>query len=235
MLLKDNEYKNIIDYLEANTTYDIGELVAKSDGQLYNMKKRIEAAMYNYPLEILAYYQAHPTHSPRYTLEQLKNMKYNQLSEIRQSLKIRKSNKVKSSIPAEGVAAKARETIKEEPTSEVVKDIVRSNQEQIEIEPEEEYQFITKVEAVAMYGDDISDEFLEARGLKLYEPIGRTYNDDVERYSLIDAINQLEISLKGIHLTTQDLLSLETDELHYLYHVGCKLVEELEDKKRLKR
>lgn len=233
MFLTDNEYRNIIDYLEANTTYDVGDLVAKTDGQLYNMKKRIEAAMFNYPLEILAYYKAHPTYSPRYTLAELNSMKYNQLSEIRQSLKIRKSNKVRSTTPAETTATTAREIIKATPTAEVVKDIIKSNQEQIEIEPEE-YQFITKAEAIAMYGEDINDDFLESRGFKLYEPIGRTYDDDVERYSLIDAINQLEISLKGIQLTTQDLLSLETDELHYLYHVGCKLEEELNDKKGLK-
>lgn len=233
MVLSDYEYRNIIDYLEANTTYDIGELVAKTDGQLYNMKKRIEAAMHNYPKEIFAYYQTHPAHTPQYTLEQLKKMKYNQLSEIRQSLKIRKSNKVKSSTPAPDTAAQAREAIKEKTTSEVVKDIVKSNQEHVEIE-QDEYHFITRSEAVAMYGEDISDEYLAARGFKLYEPIGRTYDGDVERYSLIDAINQLEISLKGIQLTTQDLLTLETEELHYLYHIGCKLEEELKDKKGLK-
>ena len=233
MVLSDYEYRNIIDYLEANTTYDVGELVAKTDGQLYNMKKRIEAAMHNYPKEIFAFYQANPTYTPRYTLEELKKMKYNQLSEIRQSLKIRKSNKVKSSIPAPDTATQAKEAIKEKTTSEVVKDIVKSNQEHIEYE-QEEYHFITRTEAVAMYGEDISDEYLESRGFKLYEPIGRTYNDDTERYSLIDAINQLELSLKGIQLTTQDLLALELDELHYLYHIGSKLEEELKDKKGLK-
>ena len=40
MKLSDAEYRNIIDYLEQHTTYDIGLLAAKDDAQLYNMKKR---------------------------------------------------------------------------------------------------------------------------------------------------------------------------------------------------
>lgn len=234
MVLSDIEYRNIIDYLAANTTYDIGELVAKKDGQLYSMKKNIEAAMHNYPKEIYAYYQAHPEHTPRYTLQELKKMKYNELSEIRQSLKIRKSKKVKSSVPAPETAQKARQKIQEQTPTEVVKNIIMSNQEE-QSKERDDYQFITREEAIAMYGNDITDEYLEANGFKLYEPIGRDYSDNVEKYALIDVILELEITIKGQKPTREQLLNLDLEDLHYLYHIGCKLSEGLTNNQGFKK
>lgn len=234
MTLSDYEYRKIIDYLEEHTTYDIGDLVTKSDHQLYAMKKRISEAMITYPREIYNYYMSHPTYTPRYTLEQLRQMKYNELSEIRQTLKIRKPSKVKSATPSIDTAAKAKETIKSQTTTETVKNIITSNFAQDEKE-HDELSFITRAEAIAMYGEDISDEYLEARGFKLYEPFTQPESDAEERYILIDEIGELDISLKGVKLTPADLIKFETEELHYLYHLGCRIEEEFKKQKRLQK
>ena len=40
-----------------------------------------------------------------------------------------------------------------------------------------------------MYGEDITDEYLEEKGFKLYEPLkNQEYDPEQERYDLIDLI-----------------------------------------------
>ncbi|MGN1371467.1 MAG: hypothetical protein ACI4XM_04265 [Candidatus Coprovivens sp.] len=233
MTLSDKEYRNIIDFLEANTTYDIGELVTRTDGQLYNMKKRIEEAIIKYPEEIYKFYEEHPDYHPRHTLEELKKMKYNELANIRKSLKIRKRKKVKKVEEAPSTVTKARQALKQQSTIETIKNIVASNVESEEKE-QDEYQFLTRAEATAMYGEDITDEYLEERGFKLYEPIGRIYNENEERYLLISSLEGIELSLNGTPITNNELLTLDIDELHYLYQIATKLEEKISEKKGLK-
>ena len=232
MKLSDAEYRNIIDYLEKHTTYDIGLLAAKDDAQLYNMKKRIEECMEKYPKEIAAYYNSHPEAKPRYSLEELKKMTYNELGKIRKSLKIRASKKkVTSSEPAGNVADKARQTIQDTPTNQVVATIIESNNEH---EEEKDYEFITYKEAIQMYGPDITVEYLESRGYKLYDEPENMRDYEVDKIYLIDAIEQLGITIKGMTLTTEYLLSLNISELETLYNIASTIAEELENGKRLK-
>lgn len=231
MKLSDAEYRNIIDYLEMHTTYDIGLLAAKDDAQLYNMKKRIEECMHKYPKEIADYYRAHPEVTPRYSLEELKKMKYNELGKIRKSLKIRGSKKkVTKTEPAGHVADRARQTIQDTPTNQVVANIIESNNEH----EERDYEFITYKEAIQMYGPDISVEYLERKGFKLYDESDQVRDYDVDKIYLIDAIEQLGISIKGMAITTEYLLTLSIQELETLYTMASTIAEELENGKRLK-
>lgn len=231
MKLSDAEYRNIIDYLEMHTTYDIGLLAAKDDAQLYNMKKRIEECMHKYPKEIADYYRAHPEVTPRYSLEELKKMKYNELGKIRKSLKIRGSKKkVTKTEPAGHVADRARQTIQDTPTNQVVANIIESNNEH----EERDFEFITYKEAIQMYGPDISVEYLEREGFKLYDESDQVRDYDVDKIYLIDAIEQLGISIKGMTLTTEYLLTLNIQELETLYTMASTIAEELENGKRLK-
>lgn len=231
MKLSDAEYRNIIDYLEMHTTYDIGLLAAKDDAQLYNMKKRIEECMHKYPKEIADYYRAHPEVTPRYSLEELKKMKYNELGKIRKSLKIRGSKKkVTKAEPAGPVADRARQTIQDTPTNQVVANIIESNNEH----EERDFEFITYKEAIQMYGPDISVEYLERKGFKLYDESDQVRDYDVDKIYLIDAIEQLGISIKGMAITTEYLLTLSIQELETLYTMASTIAEELENGKRLK-
>ena len=231
MNLSDAEYRNIIDYLEMHTTYDIGLLAAKDDAQLYNMKKRIEECMHKYPKEIADYYRAHPEVTPRYSLEELKKMKYNELGKIRKSLKIRGSKKkVTKTEPAGPVADRARQTIQDTPTNQVVANIIESNNEH----EERDFEFITYKEAIQMYGPDISVEYLERKGFKLYDESDQVRDYDIDKIYLIDAIEQLGISIKGMTLTTEYLLTLSIQELETLYTMASTIAEEVENGKRLK-
>ncbi len=226
MQLTDAEYRSIIDYLEKYTTYDIGEIVQKQDATLWNMKKRIEEAMSRYPKEIYEFYQKNPHHQPRHTLEELKQMKYNELSAIRKSLKIRKGKKVTSSTPALETAKQAREAVKGQTTSETVANAIKSNHKS-EVYQERDLEFITWNEAVAMYGEDVTEDYLEARGYKLYE--SHSYKDDEEdrRYEMIETILSAGITVYGTPLTALQLFKLETDELNYLCNVLGKIEETL--------
>jgi hypothetical protein len=217
MTLSDYEYRNVIDYIKKHTTYNISDIIKKTDEQLYRMKQNIENAMATYPKEIFDYYQAHPEHTPRYSLEELKIMKYNQLSKLRQELKIRKGKKVTSTEPAPQTADKARQTIKQQTPNEVAKNVVLSNQI---AENSHDYQFITREEAFAMYGEDITDEYLEEKGFKLYEPLkNQEYDPEQERYDLIDLIIDSEITIKGEPISIETLCLLSLDDLRKINEI----------------
>lgn len=229
MKLSDYEYRNIIDYLKAYTTYDLSELIKKPDDQLYKIKKNIETAMATYPYEIFEYYKNHPEHTPRYSLEELKRMKYNQLSELRKALKIRKGKKVKTQEEAPTVATKARKAIKDKSTNEVVRDVIVSNQ-QLELDLSTDYQFITLEEAYAMYGTDITDEYLAEKGYKLYEPLKREEEDpEKERFDLIDSILANEIVINGTLLTAETLILLSLEDLQKINEI-TKIISKREEK-----
>ncbi len=228
MKLTDAEYRKIIDYLTEYTTYDVGNLVQTQDNALWNMKRRIEEAMSRYPNEIFEYYQKNPQHQPRYTKDELKKMKYNQLVEIRKTLKIRKGKKVKSQVSAPDTAKQAREAIKGQTTSQTVVNVMRSNRD-AEVYQERELEFVTWKEAVEMYGEDVTEEYLEARGYKLYESYSSKEKDSEEerRYEMIETILSANITVQGIPLTALQLLKLETDELNYICNIVGKIEETL--------
>ena len=79
-----------------------------------------------------------------------------------------------------------------------------------------------------MYGEDISDEFLERQGYKLYEPIGRSYSDTTERDELIAALLDEDITINGELVDLDKLLKLDLEDLHYLYYVSTKIKDDLE-------
>lgn len=233
MAMSQREYSNIINYLLDNTTYRLENLTSYTDGQLYNMKKRIEAAMHSYPKEIFDYYKANPLTQPRYTYDELTHMKYNQLSEIRKSLNIKKTGKkVTSSIEAPDVAEKGRQQIDKMPTSQVAATIITNQEREID-----DYQFITYKEAVEIYGPDISEEYLEKRGFKLYDSLA--YNSQFQKedskYFMIDTLLSLDLSIKGESLTAEDLLDLDLEKLEFLYSLAVSLNEKLEDERRFSK
>lgn len=169
MYLSEVERANIIDYFLAHTFYTREYLTGiKNHAQLFSMYKRTQTRMYEYPKEIIAYYNAHPEIYVRPTDEEIRKMKYEELSRLRKELGIRKktTKKVTKTTEAKSTADKAREVLKQESTSKVAAQVIMSNiaYEQ-EIEHEHE-QFLTPDEIAMMYpGEELTPDELAERGI----------------------------------------------------------------------
>lgn len=183
--------------------------------------------------EVISYFREHPEIKTRPTEEEIFALSAEELSNLRKKYKITaNTQKVVNIEPAYEAAKKAREALKEKTTAELAKDIICNSQDELEFD---DYQFITREEAREMYGEDIDEAFLASRGYKLEEPINSVYSEKEERNSLIESILALNVSISNLPVTPLELYTLETDELHYLYHLACKLDEELNKKPGLKK
>lgn len=216
-----------IKYILSVTTYEETIFEDKSNIQIRQMRLDIESKMQRYPKEIADYLRRNPNAKPFYTYEELKQMTYNELWQIRKLFGIKSPKKVKSSEQAPKIAQKAKEVIQKTPTNALAATIITDSIEHDEIE---DYQFITLAEAEAMYGEDLTDEYLESRGFKLYEPISRTYSEATQKQSLIAAILESGLKTKGKPLTPEKLRTLDIRELHYLLYTSSKISEDLDSK-----
>lgn len=180
--------------------------------------------------EVISYFREHPEITNHPSEEEIFELSEIELERLRKKFKITsKTQKVINIEPAIEAAQKAREIIKGTETAKLAADIIIQAETAEEYE-RDDYQFITLHEAQLMYGEEISDEFLESQGYKLYEPIGRSYSDTTERDELIAALLDIEITIEGKALDFDTLLKLDLEDLHYLYYISSRISETLEQK-----
>lgn len=137
---------------------------------LYKIAHRISRCMATYPEEIYGYLKSHPE-KEQCDLQELKNMRYKELSELRQSLGIRKkrSKKAKKVTRVEPVEQttleQAKQSLLTESVATTAKKICLSNL-QDDIEEEMEETFLSADEIETMYGEDLpSIETLMSQGI----------------------------------------------------------------------
>lgn len=168
MYLSERERADIIDYFLTHTSYSREYLNnIKNHAQLFSMYKRTKERMYEYPREIIAYYNSHPEIYVRPTDEEIKAMDYEELSKLRKELGVRKktTKKVTKTTEATSLAEKARATLSEQPTSKIAAQIIITNMNQEEYEYEHE-QFLTPEEISIMYpGEELTEAELKAKGI----------------------------------------------------------------------
>lgn len=169
MYLSDQERTNIIDYFLTHTFYTKEYLTGiKNHAQLFSMYKRTKERMYEYPKEIIAYYKAHPEIYVRPTDEEIRRMKYEELSRLRKELGIRKktTKKVTKTTEAKSTADKAREALRKQPTSKVAAQVIISNMAHEQEYEQEHEQFLTPEEIEMMYpGEELTPDELADRGI----------------------------------------------------------------------
>lgn len=169
MYLSEQERSNIIDYFLAHTFYTKEYLTGiKNHAQLFSMYKRTQERMYEYPKEIIAYYESHPEIYVRPTDEEIRHMKYEELSRLRKELGIRKktTKKVTKTTEAKSTADKAREALRKEPTSKVAAQVIISNMAYEEEHDYDHEQFLTPEEISMMYpGEELTADELAERGI----------------------------------------------------------------------
>lgn len=169
MYLNERERSNIIAYFLAHTYYDEAYLRGiKNHAQLFSMYKRTQERMALYPKEIIDHYNKHPEIYVRPTDEEIRKMKYEELSNLRKELGIKKktAKKVKKTTEAKTTADKARQALKEQSTAKVAAQVIITN---MAIEEEHDYdheQFLTLDEISMMYpGEEYTADELAERGI----------------------------------------------------------------------
>ena len=171
MSMNRNERANTIAYLRKHAKYSTETLEAMDSNQLYNVFKRVEECMYNYPREIIAHYNSHPGLPRTYSDEEIRHMNYQELKELRNSLGLNKRGKrVKSSTAAPTTAAQAREVLKGKTPAQVAAEAILSN---MKSEEHVQESFITREELEEMYpGNEYSDRELAERGIHILPAFG---------------------------------------------------------------
>lgn len=235
MYLSSHEKREMINFIAQNTTYDMNLFMSgKTDAQINAIYKRIKEAIETYPKEIYEYLQAHKEATPRYTLEQLLNMKYNELSEIRRNLKIKK--KGKKVVKQEQVPLKTVESAHGILDSASVKDValsvIRSNalaSRQIEHE-----EILTEEEIIEMYGESMSAEQLAKLGIILDKvPFDSEVEIEEKKYQVINDLLEADIVISGKTLSFSELLMLSEEEIYSLHEIVQTIKKSRTDLKRL--
>jgi hypothetical protein len=157
MYLSEQERTNIIEYFLTHTNYSREYITGiKNHAQLFSMYKRTKERMYEYPKEIIAYYKNHPEIYVRPSDEEIRKMKYEELSQLRKELGIskRSSKKVTSTIEAKSTADKAREVLRQESTTKVAAQIIISNMTYEREHDFEHEEFLTPDEIATMFPEE---------------------------------------------------------------------------------
>lgn len=115
--------------------------------------------------QVISFFREHPEIINRPSEEEIFNLSMIELEKLRKKYKITaNTQKVIDIEPALETARKAREVIDKMNTTQLAAGImIKAHQD--------DYQFIYPEEAIAMYGDDVTEEYLESLGYKLYEPL----------------------------------------------------------------
>ena len=168
MYLGKNERANIYEFFKKNTYYSEEFIKGITNhAQLFCMYNRTKDRIVMYADEIINYYQEHPEIVEKPTNEQIRAMKYEDLSQLRKELGIKKQRKkVVKSIEDKGTADKARKNIRKQTTTKIAAQaIVNSIAEEIEYDDDYE-QFLTSEELSMMYPDeDFSTDELAKLGI----------------------------------------------------------------------
>lgn len=169
MYLSERERANIIAYFKEHTYYTDEYLYGiHNHAQLFSMYKRTQERMASYPREIIAYYEAHPEIYVRPTDEEIRHMKYEELSRLRKSLgiKAKTAKKVKKTTEAKSTADKARKALKDQPTAKVAAQVIITNMAHEEEHDYDHEQFLTPEEIAMMYpGEELTADELAERGI----------------------------------------------------------------------
>ncbi len=217
MYLSDYEFKNIVQFLNENTTYDVELLLkGKSDVQINAMYIRIKSAMSEYPKEIFDYLNSHPAVQPRYSLDELKTMKYNELSALKKQFKIKKSRRKvtkQEDAPAKTMQ-RAKETLKKETTSRLAATMIAHG---LDEKHERDLEILTEAEIFSMYGESLSTLQLAKLGIVSEEvPYDAPKPEDDERMDMIDSILDIGVSIGGKALSFTELIMMSDEELKFL-------------------
>lgn len=212
MFLNSGEKNTIYSFLSSRTTYDVNLLLSnKSDSQIYNIYSRIKDALKKYPIDIIEYLNNHPEAKPRYTLEQLQNMSYNQLSNLREKFKIRKIKKVVGTTTPALSYNNALKNIKEKSISELCASQIKLNNQEL---------ILSSSEISIMYGDDWDSDFLKKQNIVLEDVAmshpNRKSLEDI-RLDKIDEIMSSHLSIKGQTPTFEELYSYDPKKLDKVY------------------
>lgn len=218
MELTEPERTNLIEYLLAHTTYSKTTIynIAADDNKLYSMTERIRECMSRYPKEILAYLEEHPEVEERYTLAELKQMRYNELVDIRQRFKIRKRRKkVTGAEFAKQTSDKARTAIKQ--NTHLEHTIFMGA-----ISEPEDLEFLTPEELEMMYpGSGLySESELHSLGVARENAHAHHEVDATEYYIKIATIVDSGLIVAGQTLTYQDCYNLPVNEVEKLYQMA---------------
>lgn len=208
---------NFIEIRNLRTALGIPELLQKEK----KYKKHLS--------EVISYFREHPEIPNHPTEEEIFALSAIDLEKLRKKFKITaNTQRVIDIEPAYEAAQKARETIKQTGTSKLAANIIIGSEE-ADVPEKDDYQFITLPEAIEMYGDDISDEFLERQGYKLYEPLNYDNSAEMERKRLIEFILATNITINNQPINFNTLSKLDLEDLQYLYYVSNKLTDNLEN------
>lgn len=168
MYMSEKERSSIIDYFLTHTNYSKEFLLGITNrAQLFSMYKRTQARMDSYQKEIIAYYNEHPEIYIRPTDQEIRAMKYEELSALRRELgiKAKRGKKVSKTVEAKDTAEKARRSLKEQPVTKVAAEVILGNMSHEEPDYVQE-QFLTPEEIEMMYPEaDYSPDELAARGI----------------------------------------------------------------------
>lgn len=233
MYLSGREKREMLNFIGKNTTYDMDLfIVGKSDAQISAIYKRIKEAMNTYPRDIYAYLQDHLEVSPRYTLDQLLNMKYNELSEIRKNFGIKKKGKkvVKQEQAPLKTTNDARSSLHGQGVRDIALSVMRGNEER-QIEHEE---ILTEEEILSMYGETMPAEQLAKLGIVLDKiPYEVAMDEETKKIQLINDILEEELVVSGKTLSFSELLMLSEEEIFSLYAIVQSIKKSRNDLKRL--
>ncbi len=117
--------------------------------------------------QVISFFREHPEITNCPSEEEIFSLSMIELEKIRKKYKITaNTQKVINIEPALELARKAREAIKHTDTTQLAAGIIVNA-------CQDDYQFIYLNEAKEMYGEDVTDEYLESLGYKLYEPLNR--------------------------------------------------------------
>ena len=232
MELTEQERLYFINFLLKYTSYPKKTIyeIAQNDYKLFNMTQRINDCLDRYPKEIIKYLEEHPEVQERYTLEELRNMTYNDLVDIRKRFKIRKKSKkiVKATIAPE-VAKKAREAIKENHALE--KTIVLSA-----LSEPEDIEFLTPEEIEMMYpGSGLySDEELHSLGVARENSHDHREVDPNAYYIKIATIVDSGLMVDGKTPTLQECYDMPVAEVERLYKLALAKLGKKDSKTKKK-
>lgn len=222
----------MIDYLLRVTDYTITDInkSARNYGQLCQMYRRISKCMSEYPNEIYNYYLSHNV-PPEYTLEELYEMKYQELSDIRKKLGLaKKGKKVMNVEPVKKLAESTQMTI-----ADLLENIEEPEKPDAQSEYEPQEQFLTPAEIECMYGSDYSNHELIKMGIRPegYHPDAEKQKEE-EIYLMIGTIVDLHITIAGHELTYEDCYKMDEYKIKVLYEIALHFIPE-DNQKLIKR
>lgn len=218
MYLSPYDKDAIYDFLSAKTTYDVDIFLKdKSDYQIYQIYNRIKTALVKYPTDIIEHLSSHPEAKPRYTLEELQNMPYNKLSELREKFGIKKGKKVTNTTIQPEAFKGALNIIEDKRTDELCADIIIQNSQHESI--------LSISEVNTMYGEEWDNKFLENQGIVLEDvikpPKKRLDREDI-RLAKIDKIISSRLLIVGEIPSFEQLYSYNPSQLNKAYKLAKK-------------